>query len=58
MVELERKKLGELLGEININGLKGSIKIPDYQRTYCWPEKNVILLMEDLLIKNIIIPII
>jgi len=52
MVELERKKLGELLGEIIINDLKGSITIPDYQRTYCWPEKNVILLMDDLLIKK------
>jgi len=52
MVELERKKLGELLGGIEINDLKGSITIPDYQRTYCWPEKNVILLMDDLLIKK------
>lgn len=52
MVELERKKLGELLGVINIKGYEGPITIPDYQRTYCWPEKNVILLMDDLLIKK------
>lgn len=52
MVELKRLFLENLLGDIEVEGSEGPIQIPDYQRTYCWPEKNVILLMEDLLIKK------
>lgn len=27
-----------------------NLKIPDYQRIYCWPQKNVELLLEDILV--------
>jgi uncharacterized protein with ParB-like and HNH nuclease domain len=50
MVELHKKKLGELMASIKINNLSGTLAIPDYQRIYCWPEKNVRLLLDDLLL--------
>lgn len=39
-VELSSKSLKDLFGL--------SLKIPDYQRIYCWEEKNVIRLLDDI----------
>lgn len=40
-VILDRMTLTAVLGK--------PLSIPGYQRTYCWPEKNVILLLDDIL---------
>lgn len=44
MVNLIRKELGKLLYE--------NLTIPEYQRIYCWPEKNVHLLLNDIFMKE------
>ena len=49
MVELQKKQLGELLNPIKLHKFTGTLAIPEYQRIYCWPEKNVRLLLDDLL---------
>ena len=41
-VVLKIKKLSELFDNTC------SLKIPDYQRIYCWSEKNVICLLDDI----------
>lgn len=50
MVDLQTKTLGEILEEMNVGDYHGKLAIPDYQRIYCWPEKNVNLLLNDLLL--------
>ena len=51
-VELRTEFLGDLLGlsATNNGTIKGSysLGIPDYQRVYCWQEKNVIRLLDDI----------
>ncbi|RLD62777.1 MAG: DUF262 domain-containing protein [Bacteroidetes bacterium] len=57
-IELKTLPLGDLLGlELNSNDENKPIipfendynlAIPDYQRIYCWDEKNVIKLLEDI----------
>lgn len=52
MVELQKKQLGELLNPIKLHKFTGTLAIPEYQRIYCWPEKNVRLLLDDLLMQD------
>ena len=40
-VLLEKLSLKEVLNK--------NLSIPEYQRIYCWPEKNVLLLLEDIM---------
>lgn len=40
-VALIRKSLGTILSQ--------PISIPEYQRVYCWPEKNVLQLLDDII---------
>lgn len=52
-VELFTKTLQEIfqvkfLDDNNFNPLDLSLSIPDYQRIYCWREKNVLQLLDDL----------
>jgi len=47
LVELHSAKLINLLaGELS--NTRCRLRIPDYQRTYCWEEKNVIRLLNDI----------
>lgn len=41
-VILENLQLGELM--------KRKLRIPEYQRIYCWPQKNVELLLDDIFV--------
>lgn len=47
MVELKNKALCELLGALKPEEF--NLKIPDYQRIYCWEEKQVLRLLHDVL---------
>lgn len=47
MVELKNKTLSELF--IPLESEAFSLKIPDYQRIYCWEEKQVLRLLHDVL---------
>jgi len=55
-VVLYTKTLGEILKikptEGNYNPLNEVLAIPDYQRIYCWSEKNVYQLLNDILENN------
>lgn len=46
-VKLENLSLGHLLG-IEENENTYSLKIPEYQRVYCWEEKQVVRLLKDI----------
>ena len=49
MVELRKLNMGEILQSIKTqNTLDAPLRIPDYQRAYCWREKNVLLLLDDV----------
>jgi hypothetical protein len=50
-VELHQKKLGDIFRSTQYeieNHLKFPLSIPDYQRIYCWTEKNVHRLLDDI----------
>lgn len=49
-VELQTKTLGELFKFSQVEGkqFEGNLSIPDYQRIYCWEEKNVLKLLDDI----------
>ncbi len=49
-VELHTKTLGQIfqISETKVNHLEFPISIPDYQRIYCWTEKNVHKLLDDI----------
>ncbi|HAT76075.1 MAG TPA: DUF262 domain-containing protein [Flavobacterium sp.] len=48
-VELQTKTLGELFkSKVEGNQFEGNLLIPDYQRIYCWEEKNVFKLLDDI----------
>lgn len=53
MVVLQTRTLSTLLSELEVSECRGKISIPDYQRVYCWPEKQVLLLLEDLLLRSV-----
>lgn len=46
MVELKNKALSELFTPLESEAF--SLKIPDYQRIYCWEEKQVLRLLHDV----------
>jgi len=50
-VELHTKTLGQIfqISETKVNHLEFPLSIPDYQRIYCWTEKNVHKLLDDII---------
>jgi hypothetical protein len=50
-VELKQLTLGQLLG-LSRNPSGHCLKIPEYQRIYCWEEKHVLRLLADINIRN------
>lgn len=47
-VQLYTRSLGELLLGKGDGSEKQALKIPDYQRIYCWEEKQVVRLLDDI----------